>query len=264
MFCSKCGSQANSDAKFCENCGTPFAESAAPPPVEGVASDIPTAPQPPQYPPQPPVVPTEQQQYQQPPQYPPQQPQYPPQQPPPQPQYPPQYPPQYNPPKKKNNAVIIAVASVLAVALIVGGLFLFNSMRSDRDIDPNTPLTPTIGIAETPAPIQTLPPTETPAPSQTGAEIVGRWNQGSGRAIYYFEESAEIEFFALNSDGIGLVYDDYGEWGDWYIISDGIIVIEGESYLEHYGIVELRYEVSGNLLQLTDTDGDIRSYRRVD
>ena len=235
MFCSKCGSQANSDAKFCEGCGTPFPVSAegdgtppvvptAPPPTGGVAPSGGVAPT---YTPPPTggVAPQQQEPWQQ-------------------PQYAgaqQQYPGQYNAPKKNSNTAIIIVASVLAVALIIGGVFLFSSRSGGSGGSGGIG-----GIGG----------------SRNENSLVGRWNEGSGRIIYYFEESTEIEFFAPNSDGIGLVYDDYGEWGEWYINANGILCIEGEQYFAEYGVVELMFDIRENVLTLTDTDGDTRSYRR--
>ncbi|MCL2080270.1 MAG: hypothetical protein FWH17_10630 [Oscillospiraceae bacterium] len=130
-------------------------------------------------------------------------------------------------------------------------------------LEPTLPATPDPPPTATPGP--TPPPTpdliETPTP--TGTELVGKWNQGSGIKIWYFEESVEIEFFTPNSDGIGLVYDSYGEWGEWYIDWDGILWISGEEYLDRYGIVALKFDVTGDTLYLTDTHADTRSYRRA-
>jgi hypothetical protein len=86
--------------------------------------------------------------------------------------------------------------------------------------------------------------------------LVGRWEfvSGTGPYIYYFMTDGEIEFTA---NGRVTEYA-YGEPGTYSVSGNNLIVYAEWEEFTHY----FTYVISGNLLTITDRDGDTGTWRR--
>jgi len=249
MFCKNCGSDANENMKFCNNCGSEISSA----PEEGLYM-------PQQTPSQNTVMP-QQQNVAQPQNVPPMNSQY---------AQPPVAQPGYYPPpqKKGSNTGLIITAIAIAMVVLIGGVLLFafrDSIFGGAAPTPsNTPsgggVVVNPGNPDRPQPGNTDTPP--PAPGNTarlGEELEGSWGNGSGDWIYYFHEAANIRF-TLTGDGEGRVYEDeWGEWGNWWIDSDGYLHIIGD-FDGEYDI--FTYVVRGDTLTIYDEDRDSRIYTR--
>ncbi|MCL2577613.1 MAG: hypothetical protein FWE27_06140 [Defluviitaleaceae bacterium] len=94
-------------------------------------------------------------------------------------------------------------------------------------------------------------------PEQSGDNnsLVGRWEYVSGVFIHYFANDGDIEFFAYGR----VIEYAYGEPGRYTIIGDGRMSVEGEQTGTH----EFTYSISGDMLTITDHDGDRGTWRRA-
>jgi len=114
----------------------------------------------------------------------------------------------------------------------------------------------------TPQPEPAPQPPPPPSRSQMSAyeELIGIWLYESGDDVYFFVRSEMIMFFD-NGDGTYSVLESaYEEEGLWHIDENGMLIINGE----HSGIHEFEYNISGNTLTLTDSDGDTIHYTRAE
>jgi len=269
MFCKNCGNEAGENMKFCINCGSELS-----PPEEQQAPDnaYTQIPEPQNAPEQPPIEsPMEPLQYapEQPPIEPPIEPLQNTPEPPPfqQPQYAPpeQFQPhnitvhgQHTRPQKKGTSTVLVVtATVIAIAAIIGGMFLY--MFRDSIFG---------GASSTPAPSRGGTVTVNPGGSNAtqpgdsswrGAELEGSWVNGEGDFIYYFYQSESIRF-TITGDGEGRVHEDqWNEWADWWIDANGFLHIVGDDTDDHD---IFQFHIIGNVITLIDEDGDMRAYTK--
>ena len=247
MFCKNCGSEITGNMRFCNNCGAELPPPEAPP-ADNMYTQMPqSAPVPP---PQNMAMPPPQNVAM---------PYAPPQNMPGPGQFP-------QPHQKKGSTGLIITAIAIAMVVLIGGIVLFAFRDSIFGSSVPTPSpTPSRGgvvinpgTTDTPTPSPQQPPSGG-TDAQLGAELEGSWGNGSGDWIYYFHEAANIQFI-LTGDGEGRVHEDeWGEWGDWWIDSDGFLHIIGD-FDGEYDI--FTYVVRGNTLTIYDVDRDSRTYTR--
>jgi hypothetical protein len=107
----------------------------------------------------------------------------------------------------------------------------------------------------TPSPIPTPTPAPTSSPDTESNPLVGRWEYVSGDMSYYFHMGFDIEFFA---DGRVMEYA-YDEPGKYTIIGESRMSAIGDWIRELYFF---DFTIVGDILTITDSDGDAGIWRR--
>jgi len=180
-------------------------------------------------------------------------------------------------PKKSKAGLVIGMV-IGGIVLFVLGIFigfaaalLFESETSSSDprhfdsdtinIQPPDPVQPTEMPAppvETPGQLQPPPPPP-PRPSISNNGLAGLWEFDNGDYLWFFGKAEHI-IVIENEDGTFIVSGSgEDEWGDGHIDDEGFLVVTTDWGVEY----KFSFLVIGDHLTLTDDDGDMSSYNRI-
>ena len=86
--------------------------------------------------------------------------------------------------------------------------------------------------------------------------LIGKWELHSGDFIFFFRYSENIEFKA---DGTAINHDYEGYTGKWSVTDGNKLTVKSD-----FGnIYEFTYQISGDMLTITDDENDSNVFQRV-